>query len=499
MLKIRMLVLLLGVMIPFVSMSAVANTSQLKDYLKELTESAAIPGLSFGLIEKGVEPTLISIGVADSQKPLAVTQNTIFPAASLSKPVLAYITLVLAERGQLILDQPLYKVLENTRIDNKQWAKLLTPRLVLSHQTGLPNWSRGDLAFNFKPGSDFGYSGEGYNYLQQVIEKITGLSFQALAVKEVFKPLNMQHSYFTCSEEATLVLAQGHNRAGEQVKRDIPKTSAAASLHTTAADYLKFISAWFDIKKISLKSRGDAFSASAKNAKRAADIDMGWGLGWGIYESSGPKMAWHWGDNGVFRAFVAIEPKSQKAFVYFTNSQHGLAIAKQVTEKIFPGNQGIVDWLGYGQSDSVYWQSERKGYEFSAKGQNVKAIESFEKVLSKYPDNQRLKKKVNWLKPLVEKPEKPIVHSSEWLEKVAGYYGERRLFVEQGALKYQRSQDDAHILTPLYGNVFRVGRATGFRLEVAFDESGKPVKLLGLYSSGYSDESVRTANKAMEH
>ena len=493
-----MLGLLLGVFVSSVSISAMADTQQLKGYLQELAESAAIPGLSFGYLQKGAEPILISVGVSDSHKQLAVKQDTIFQAASLSKPVLAYIALILVERGQLSLDQPLYQVLKNERLDNKQWAKLLTPRLVLSHQTGLPNWQRGNLTFEFKPGSDFGYSGEGYIYLQQVIEKITGLSFQALAAKEVFKPLNMQNSYFTWTQEATLVLAQGHDRAGEQVKRGIPKTSAASSLHTTAADYLKFINAWFDIKMLPLKSRLDAFNAATTKAKRASNIAMGWGLGWGIYESGLPKMVWHWGDNGVFRAFVAIEPASQQAFVYFANSQNGLAIAKQITEKIFPGNQGIVDWLGYGQADSTFWHSERKGYEFSAKGQYIKAIQSFEKVLSKYPDNQRLKRKIKWLKPLIEQPKKPIVLAAKWLEKVAGNYGERRLFVEQGVLKYQRNQDDAYILTPLYDNVFRVGSATGFRLEVIFDENDNPVKLVGLYDSGYSDESVRTNKKATE-
>lgn len=501
MLKIKIFSLVVGVFAICLTASAKTDTSklnkelnsELNSELKALAESAAIPGLSAGVVEKDKPTQLIALGLANSENQLTVKHNTLFQAASLSKPVLAYIVLRLAERGDITLDQPLYQMLENPRIADKAWAKLLTPRLVLSHQTGLPNWGRGELKFKFKPGSDFGYSGEGYVYLQQVLEKLTGLSYQQLAEREVFKPLKMRDSYFTWTKDDKLTLAQGHDRTGKQVKRDIPKANAAASLHTTPADYLKFIQAWFDVQNLKPKSRQLAFAVqTAKDAESKTPI--GWGLGWGIYYPENKRIAWHWGDNGVFRAFTAIDVHAQKGFVYFTNSENGLAIAKQMTEKVLPGNTAISDWLGYGQADSPLWQAERMGYEMIGKGQYAKATEYFEQVLKQYPDNRRLSSKVKWMKPLIEKPKNKLELSEQLMAKLAGQYGDRKLFVEKGALKYQRNEGDASTLKPFYDNVFKVGDAEGFRLEVVFDENNQPVKLKGLYDSGYSDESVRSGN-----
>ena len=491
----RLLLLCFGLVAQSFYLSAAENSQNLETYLQELTKSAAIPGLNFGYMTKGQDPQLVSIGLADSNQKKTVTNETIFQAASLSKPVLAYIVLKLVEREEFSLDRPLVELLENPRFVKKSWAKLLTAKHVLSHQTGLPNWSNGDLEFKFEPGSDFGYSGEGYVYLQQVIEKVTGLSLQTLAEREVFKPLAMHDSYFTWSSDTPLKLAQGHDRAGNQVSRDIPKANAASSLHTTASDYLKFIKAWFDVNTIKLKVRQQAFSAIASKIRGGSiankKIKMGWGLGWGVYEQAESKLVWHWGDNGVFRAFVAVHPATKSAFVYFTNSENGLAISKQITERIFPGNLAVSDWLGYGQTDSPLWQAERQGYEFESKGLFAKAQQSFKKVAEAFPDNQRLKIKINWLEPLVNPPQKPLIITPEYLNKIVGDYGERKLFLENGNLKYQRKQGMAYTLTPFYDSVFKVGKATGFRLKIVFNENGNAEKLVGLYDSGYSDESLR--------
>ncbi len=494
MLKHKLPGLVLGLLSLTFDISAKDNHQDMQASLQALAGSASIPGLSFGYIDKGEPAQLTVVGLADTENGVAVDQDTIFQAASLSKPVLAFIVLKLVERGEFSLDQPLYEILQNPRIENKEWAKLITPKHVLAHQTGFPNWSNGNLKFFFQPGSDFNYSGEGYVYLQNVLEKVTGLSLQALAEREVFKPLGMQNSYFTWSEQDELKLAQGHDRAGNQVTRGIPEPNAASSLHTTAEDYLKFVSAWFDDEQLHPGSRQKAFEPISTKDQGEPTTTMEWGLGWGVLAEGDSKSVWHWGDNGVFRALVIVQPDTERAFVYFTNSQNGLAIAKQVTEKIFPGNQSISNWLGYGQADSPLWQAEQKGYVMESQGKYLEAQQFFEEVLEEYPDNQRLVSKVEWLNPLINPPENVISLTPEVLEKVVGQYGERRLFLEDGELKYQRNQGAVSVLTPFYDNVFKVGESFDFRLEVVFDDNGDAIKLVGHYEGGFSDESERTAN-----
>ncbi|GHG03165.1 serine hydrolase domain-containing protein [Thalassotalea marina] len=465
----------------------------LESVVERLANSASIPGVSAGYIDGKQHVQLATFGQANSKSELPVSNDTIFQAASLSKPVLAFIVLKMAQRGELSLDQPLHQILPYKRLVNKAWAELLTPRLILSHQSGLPNWGGEQLEFKFKPASQFGYSGEGYVYLQRVLEKMTGLSYQQIADKEVFKPLNMKHSYFAWPQNKPSNIALGHTRSGFQVERETGMSNAAASLHTTAEDYLKFIAAWFQPSQLSEVMKNEAFSKQITSYDETSHVTMAWGLGWGIYKAEGQHLVWHWGDNGVSRAFTAIDAKTGRAFVYFANSENGLAISKQMTLRYFAKSQAIAKWLGYGQSDSAIWQTERLAYEQAGKGEYIKSIANFEKVLSEFPENQRVIKKINWLKPLVA----PAIETPQIAnfpkEKLAGFYGDRELFVEQGKLKYRRGRGEAAVLTPLYHNTFKVGNFEGFRLTVVFDESNEPIKLIGLYENGHSDESPRSS------
>jgi CubicO group peptidase (beta-lactamase class C family) len=100
----------------------------------------------------------------------------------LSKPVFVYMVLRLADRGVIDLDKPLYTCgFSYDRIDKDPSSKLITARMVLDHTTGLPNWGGTPLEFLFTPGEKFNYSGEGYVYLQRVVEHVTGKSLEELA------------------------------------------------------------------------------------------------------------------------------------------------------------------------------------------------------------------------------------------------------------------------------------------------------------------------------
>ncbi len=78
--------------------------------------------------------------------------------------------------------------------------KLTTAKHVLTHRTGFPNWRwmNEDKKLNllFTPGTDFNYSGEGFEYLKIVVEKITGKKVEQVLKEEVLDPVGLYHTFF---------------------------------------------------------------------------------------------------------------------------------------------------------------------------------------------------------------------------------------------------------------------------------------------------------------
>ncbi|CEG57864.1 serine hydrolase domain-containing protein [Legionella fallonii] len=150
--------------------------------LETLIEQAKIPGISIATASPGGKIATHTAGVINNNTPQQpVTETTIFEAASLSKPVFAYIVLKMAERGELDLDIPLYDQIGDfgppeKKIRNHDNYKKLTAGMILSHQAGLPNeFERSKPeTFDFvtEVGKQFNYSGEAYCFLQEVVEKI---------------------------------------------------------------------------------------------------------------------------------------------------------------------------------------------------------------------------------------------------------------------------------------------------------------------------------------
>ncbi len=70
-----------------------------------------------------------------------------------------------------------------------------------------------------------------------------------------------------------------------------------------------------------------------------------WGLGWGIQRQDGGVMLWHWGDNGVFKAFVMADPARKSGVVIFANGQEALKVVKPVIDKAMDTDCRAFAWL----------------------------------------------------------------------------------------------------------------------------------------------------------
>jgi CubicO group peptidase (beta-lactamase class C family) len=343
-----------------------ATEARLEKDIPALMQKAGVPGLSIAVIRGGKTVWDDSFGVRDEATKKPVTKETMFNVGSLSKPVFAYGVLKLVDAGKLKLDESLTPYLPKEFLLDDPRSNQITARIVLSHRTGFPNWP-GDgkpLAIHFTPGEKFSYSGAGMVLLQKAVEKITGKPLNDYMQEAVFGPLGMKHSSYVWNPAFESKVAIGHDVGGAAVdlwKAD--QANAAASLETTAEDYAIFLDAVLQKKGLKPATLRDmeasqiAVDSGCSNCVEGTpsgklSTTIFWGLGFGIEKTAEGESLWHWGDNGVFKAFFAVRPQTKSGVVYMTNSENGLSIARQILAETLGGEQPAFDWLKYDNYDS---------------------------------------------------------------------------------------------------------------------------------------------------
>jgi len=338
--------------------NAEATIPQLERDIPELMKKAGVPGLSIAVIRGGKTAWLHGFGLKEVKTGQPVTGETIFEAASLSKPVFAYAVLKLVEAGKLGLDVPLTTYLPKPFIAGDERLAKITARLVLSHRTGFPNWpgDGGSVPIYFTPGERFSYSGEGYIYLQRVVEKITGKPLNEYMTEAVFMPLGMSNSSYVWRPDFDALTATGYDSDGKPDELVKPTEALAAStLNTTARDYALFVEAILNgngLKPATLREMetpeialDPACRICIKQEPKQLSKNLFWGLGWGIERKDGTDVLWHWGDNGSFKAFVMADPKTKSGVVMFANSEKGLEVAKPVVDEAMGRGAMAFEWL----------------------------------------------------------------------------------------------------------------------------------------------------------
>lgn len=346
-----------------------AAIAQLEKNLPALMKAADIPGISIALIRGGKPVWTRAFGVKNSETKEAATEETIFEAASLTKPVFAYAVLQLVDAGKLDLDAPLNKYLPGNYDVAADDARVnqITARRVLTHSTGFPNWRQPRNAKNlpiyFAPGERFSYSGEGFVYLSKVVEKITGMKFDEYVRQAVFVPLGMTNSALAWKEKHKLTKTFNHDLLGNPSGQgEGNEANAAGSLLTTASDYAKFVAAILSgagLKKATRKQMTTPqirVNESCRNCLTPptgkVSTEVAWGLGWGLQTTAEGNSFWHWGDNGNNKAFIVAFEKQKDGIVVLTNGANGLFILKEILADGLGGKHPALEWINTGRYDS---------------------------------------------------------------------------------------------------------------------------------------------------
>ncbi len=244
------------------------DTAAIDQTARRLMAREDVKGLALAVIEDGELRYFAAYGQRNVEQHLPLTADTIMYGASLTKTAFAYMVLQLVDEGRLSLDTPLGELLPAGLPDEDYYSALaadprwrsLTPRIVLSHSSGLPNlhWLEPDqtLRIHFEPGSAYAYSGEGFWLLQAALEQGLGLDVGAEMQRRVFDPLGMRSSSMTWRPDFAKNLADGYDVNGSFEPHDERSSvSAAGSMDTTIADQGRLWAAILRGEGLSAQSR----------------------------------------------------------------------------------------------------------------------------------------------------------------------------------------------------------------------------------------------------
>lgn len=353
--------------------------SNLNNSIPELMEKAGVPGLSIAVIQDSEIIWAEGFGIKSTQTGEPVDKNTIFEAASLTKPFFAYLVMKLVEKGELDLDKPLIqyvpqKYLEDRYIRhsldfegfNREWFERITARMVLSHSAGLPHGEpRKPLPVLFEPGTDWKYSADGYLYLQRVIEHIKGERLKDIMQREVIEPLEMTNSSMIWREEYEKQSAVGHDVFSETTGRFRKRRYAhsAASLYTTAEDYAKFVMAVLNDTGLDTETVDEMLAPQIN-----CEGNVLWSLGFGLENTPHGYGFWQWGDYGIFRNYVVAYKEQKIGVVYLTNSFNGLSFGQDIVDLAIGGGEdfglSFLNYLPYDSPTAVFfWTLAEEGVE----------------------------------------------------------------------------------------------------------------------------------------
>jgi len=318
-----------------------ADIGRIDTFVSEQVQRHGIPGVSLGLVEGDQIIHLHGFGKAD-QSGRAVTPQTPFDLASVSKPMTALAVMQLVEAGKVELDAPVQRYLPAFRLADPVASAQITVRQLLQHTSGIPVTSCDTDAnattleqyvaelqtvqLAHPVGARYDYCSGNYNVLGRIIESVSGHSYSDYIQQQVFAPLDMRHSF--TSEEAALRdgMAQQYQWLfGLTVvspSHYTPSQLPSGYLMASAEDMCHFLVAQLNGGRYGAAS---ILSAQGIAAMQAQGVPTGatgetYGLGLLTGAIGGVPIIHHDGADPGVRTFLFIEPQNRRGVVLLFNS-----------------------------------------------------------------------------------------------------------------------------------------------------------------------------------
>nr|WP_295874848.1 serine hydrolase domain-containing protein [uncultured Chitinophaga sp.] len=312
------------------------NITAFNKEVGKMVREVGTPGISLAVISNN--KVVFSNGYGyrkNNEQGDEVNNETIFEACSVSKTLLVYIALKLADEGKLDLDRPMYQYKTHEKLQHDPRYKKITSRMVLSHSSGLENWiwdnNRDTLEIIADPGVRYIYSGEGYQYLAGVIETILHMPYETYVKKMILEPLHLNRIFTSYAKDSSWPVnyATGHTLLLKEINKwKNTEPMPAAGVHVSAHDYAVFLVSMFDRSRLSAIQMKNILSPIV--LLDTAEPDIWRGTGFEVLYAAGDTIISHSGNNAGFKAFVAYSVKSKNGIVLFTNGDAGLYLSEKL-------------------------------------------------------------------------------------------------------------------------------------------------------------------------
>jgi CubicO group peptidase (beta-lactamase class C family) len=338
-----------------------------------LMRAAEVTGVGVAILDDGKIAYLKSYGVADKEKNLPLTADSVMTAASFTKVAFAYLVMQLVDQGILDLDKPVYQYLSKPLPRYSRYRDLaidsryrrITARMLLSHTSGFPNWrSFNDdrkLNINFEPGSRYAYSGEGIVLLQMVVEEITKQPLKDLMQGHIFEPLHLTRTSMVWENRFDSDYANGYDEYGRSLGPERREhADAAGSMQTTPRDFARFMLAVMrgeglrnETRELMLSPQIQIYSKhqfptlATDTTDANKPIRLSYGLGWGLYWTPYGKAFFKEGHDEGWRNYAVCFDKEKTGIVIMTNSANGEGIFKELLETLIKDTFTPIEWEGY--------------------------------------------------------------------------------------------------------------------------------------------------------
>jgi len=351
-------------------------------YITTAMKAWDVPGLAIAIVKDGVTVFSKGYGVLTSGRKAKVNRDTIFTIGSCTKAFTTVAVGLLVAEGRCSWDDQVIKFLPDFALHDPEVTRALTLKDIVTHSSGVEDGAITNIKArttktaikrlrDIKPirahRGGFSYNNTLFAVLGQVVEKVSGQSWEDFVTARILNPLGMNDTYATIKASADLPnRAKPHKKLPEKKKatvmdvKNLDFLASSAGLQSNITD----LAAWLKFHLDAAQSAEPMLTQAALDEMHSEQIEVvpnpftlmmhpgstrhGFGMAWFVRDYAGARIVQHGGYVDGFTSFSVMGPAKGFGVVVLTNMHNSLlpfALAYRVIDAYL--DQPTVDWSGY--------------------------------------------------------------------------------------------------------------------------------------------------------